>query len=127
MTSATPRARMQRRLRYLYGDERGDAAFAELARLLDAVPTRDRPGDRPGTSGEMFDQADALLITYGDTFLPDHLPLSRGRDVGEADVRAAQRRGPGGEGSPLAALRAFADRHLDGLVSTIHILPFCPY
>src|SRR5687767_14264086 len=101
MTSAAPRARMQQRLRYLYGDERGDAAFADLARLLDAFP----PRQRPNSSADTFDQSDAILITYGDTFLPD-LPLS------------SQERGPGGEVSPLSALRAFAERHLDGLVST---------
>ena len=38
MTSATPRVRMRERLRFLYGAETGDAAFADLARLLDALP-----------------------------------------------------------------------------------------
>ena len=84
MTSATPRARMQHRLRYLYGEEIGDRAFGDLARLLDAFPARERPGG----SGDIFDQTDALLITYGDTFLPDPLPLSRSRERGPG-VRAS--------------------------------------
>ena len=98
MASAAPRARMQQRLRFLYGEETGEAAFADLARLLDTVPRR----ARSSASGDTFDQTDALLITYGDTFLAEGA-------------------------TPLAALRAFAERHLDGLVSTIHILPFFPY
>ena len=113
--ATTPRARMRQRLRYLYGDERGDAAHRELLHLLDAFPKRPRTRQ----PGETFAEQDAILITYGDTFLPGDgagLPLSRGRE-----------RGSGGEGSPLAALRAFAERHLSGLVSTIHILPFFPY
>jgi glycosidase len=82
--------------------------------VLNAFPAR--PSTR--APGNLFDQTDAVLITYGDTFLPDDLPLS------------APERGSGGEvspESPLAALRAFAERHLDGLVSSIHILPFFPY
>ena len=98
MTSATPRVRMRERLRFLYGEETGDAAFADLARLLDALP----PRARSASSEDTFDQTDALLITYGDTFLADNA-------------------------TPLSTLRAFAERHLDGLVSAIHILPFFPY
>jgi glycosidase len=107
-TGAAPRERMRERLRYLYGSDDGDAAFAALERILNAFPARPRtrvPADR-------FDQADAVLITYGDTFLPGSgLP---GSDSAESD-------------RPLTALRTFAERHLDGLLSTVHILPFFPY
>ena len=95
---------MHQRLRYLYGETQGDAAFAELTRQLDCFPKR--PG---AASGSRFTQADALLITYCDTFLPDSAPQTDGPQP------------------PLAALRAFAERHLDGIVSTVHILPFFPY
>jgi glycosidase len=117
---ATPRERMQQRLRYLYGAEQGDAAFAELTSLLDGCPARSSA--RP--PGSTFTQSDAVLIAYGDTFLPDDpLPSpSRGRGAGGEGISS-----PGVGGSPLAALRAFAERHLDGLVSNIHILPFFPY
>src|SRR4051794_22523066 len=111
--AATPRARMQQRLRFLYGDETGDRAFAELTTLLEAFPAR----QRSRASVEMFTQADAVLITYGDTFLP-------------AEGRPSPSRGGGAGGginTPLGALRAFAERHLAGLISTIHILPFSPY
>lgn len=95
---------MQQRLRYLYGETRGDAAFDELTRQLDRFPARPA-----SASGQRFTQADAVLITYGDTFLPDAEPPADSPQT------------------PLAALRAFAERHLDGVVSTIHILPFFPY
>jgi sucrose phosphorylase len=106
--AAPPRARMRERLRFLYGAERGDQAYPELTRLLDAFPAR--PATR--RAGPRFSQADAVLITYGDTFLPD----------------ASDGPGPAGAPrTPLAVLRAFAERHLAGPVSTIHILPFFPY
>jgi glucosylglycerate phosphorylase len=106
-TGATPRARMQQRLRFLYGAERGDAAYADLTRLLDGYPARATARE----SGATFTEEDVVLITYGDTFLP---PPLQGEGVGEG-------------ATALAALRAFADRHLDWMVNTIHILPFCPY
>jgi sucrose phosphorylase len=105
-TSASPRERMRTRLRYLYGPDEGDVAFARLGLILDAFPRQAStraPADR-------FDQTDAVLITYGDNFLPD----------GAAS-------GSGGPARPLEALRAFAERHLDGLLSAVHILPFFPY
>ncbi|HJW83396.1 MAG TPA: sugar phosphorylase, partial [Anaerolineae bacterium] len=54
-----------------------------------------------GVRGEVTHR-DAILITYGDQF----------RAPGEA---------------PLRTLAGFAQRHLDGLISAIHILPFYPY
>ena len=101
---------MRERLRFLYGDEVGDATFAELGQLLDRF--RPRLGARasppvtsvgPAVSGSgRFDERDVLLITYGDTILSPGQP-------------------------PLRALGAFATRHLHALVSTIHVLPFFPY
>ncbi|MCC7372384.1 MAG: DUF3459 domain-containing protein [Chloroflexi bacterium] len=106
-----PRDRMQQRLRFLYGQERGDAAFGALAAQLDRFTAP--AGVKAGVSGQRFTQADALLITYGDTLLPATLP---GTSPGSEEPR-----------TPLAALRAFAERHLDGVLSTVHILPFFPY
>ncbi|MCC6175486.1 MAG: sugar phosphorylase [Chloroflexi bacterium] len=92
------RARMRERLRFLYGADIGDRTFATLGRLLDQTPPK--PRTRPPE--DRFDERDVVLIIYGDSLLADDLP-------------------------PLAALRRFAERHLSGLVSTIHILPFSPY
>src|SRR5690242_17179391 len=65
-SAATARARMRERLRFLYGAERGDATYDELVRVLDRFPVR--PKTR--APGQTFDQSDAILIAYGDTFLP---------------------------------------------------------
>ena len=109
---------MRERLRFLYGDELGDATFVELERLLErfrprlgarasrlkarqASPLRPDAGETPALPG-WFDERDAILITYGDSVLAPDMP-------------------------PLQALDAFARRRLSELVSTIHILPFFPY
>ncbi|HEY4688531.1 MAG TPA: sugar phosphorylase [Anaerolineae bacterium] len=55
----------------------------------------------PSTSVGGVSQRDAILITYGD------------------QVRAPNE-------PPLRTLAGFTQRHLDGLISTIHILPFYP-
>ena len=89
---------MRQRLRFLYGEEIGDRAFAELERLLDRFRAR-LPATGPRAA---FDERDALLITYGDSILGPGMP-------------------------PLRVLEAFAARHLAELVSGIHILPFFPY
>jgi len=87
------------RLRFLYGEQSGDLTAARLERLLvrhrDHLPV-------PEAARSRFDERDAVLITYGDTFT-------------------------GAGTSPLWALRDFATRHLEGRVSTIHVLPFFPY
>ena len=87
---------MRDRLRFLYGRARGDRAEAALDRLLDRY--RPRLPQRPPRE---FDEGSVLLITYGDTFLQ-----------------------PGRR--PLRALSQFAARHLAGLVSGVHVLPFFP-
>lgn len=107
---ATPRDNMRRRLRYLYGDARGERAYSDLEQVLDLFPERPqaRPANPLTLDQGQFTEADAILITYGDTFLPD------------ADQTA-------GPQTPLAALGSFAERHLSGVLSTIHLLPFFPY
>ncbi|MDR0359612.1 MAG: sugar phosphorylase [bacterium] len=84
------------RLRFLYGCAGGDDAADRLQRLLDRY--RHRLPQRPARS---FDERSVLLITYGDTF-----------------VDPARR--------PLRVLAQFAARHLGGLVSGVHVLPFFP-
>ncbi len=87
------------RLLDLYGPLQGERAAVELEELLDRFRPRlaGRKRAKRSSAGN-----DALLITYGDTLL-------------------------GGERAPLAALREFAVRHLEGRLSGIHLLPFFPY
>ncbi len=89
---------IRRRLESLYGD-RTERLLERLALCLDGA----RNGvvaDEPRSG--TWDQTDALLITYGDSIVRE----------GEA---------------PLQTLDRFAREHLDGVVRTIHILPFSPF
>jgi glucosylglycerate phosphorylase len=88
---------VRERLRFLYGAEAGERTAGELDRVLDRF--RARLGPRPPRSSP--DQRDAILITYADTLLAPGL-------------------------APLRALDRFSTRHLDGLVSAVHVLPFFP-
>ncbi len=89
----------QDRLVDLYGPGPGERAARELDELLRRFRSR-RSGRDP--AARRAEANSALLITYGDTLL-------------------------GADGTPLAALREFALRHLEGRISGIHLLPFFPY
>lgn len=95
----------------IYPDERADRCMGLLTQLLDSY--RDRvtrpagPDASPATSergsaGLPLDEADSIVITYGDQF-----------------------RGP--DGPPLAYLDRFLREELDGYATGVHILPFSPY
>jgi sucrose phosphorylase len=83
-------------LRRIYGAVEEAAAIDKIASLLEDMKA---PGP---SSGQRFSEADAVLITYGDTL------RGRGR-------------------TPLQTLHEFAARYLKESFSTIHFLPFFPY
>ncbi len=85
-------------LTQIYGPEPGADIYPRLLELLARFPAR--PAAHP--AGPLFSEQDVVLITYGDSL----------RQAGEP---------------PLRTLRGFARDRLQGLVSTIHILPFFPY
>lgn len=86
---------------YLYGEERAQTANEQIWALLEAFrqanPDLAKANNRP-----RMDQRDAILIAYGDM-------------VNREDVH------------PLAVLNEFAREKLQGMVNTIHILPFFPF
>jgi sucrose phosphorylase len=84
----------------LYGKETGDAVYQRLCALIDHYRAL-TPGSRKGGRGELT-QRDSILITYGDQVLEPGIP-------------------------PLRTLAGFCERHLQGLVSSVHILPFYPF
>jgi glycosidase len=90
---------IRERLQFLYGQQAGARAAADLERLLADFRPR-LPA--PAAGRHAFDENDALLITYGDSFLTP----------GQA---------------PLHSLKEFADRYLTVVVPGIHLLPFFPY
>lgn len=88
---------MQAILQRIYGKQRAAAAAARIAAVLETFSPLKPAGQR-----EFFSEADAILITYGDTL-----------------KRAEER--------PLRTLHRFAAEHLRGVFSGIHLLPFFPY
>lgn len=93
---------LREHLAFLYGEESAD----ELAGRLEAMLTRFQT--QQPNAGEMparrrrFNEQDAILITYGDMVQAD-------------------------DEQPLAALADFLANHAAGLISGVHLLPFCPY
>ena len=83
----------------------GDRVAATLLPRLNSIRSRwrDRLGSGSATSVAVrLTQQDALLITYADQVQEPGVP-------------------------PLRTLATFAARHLDGVVSGLHILPFYPW
>ncbi len=99
----SPEKRIQDHLAFLYGTERAESLWPQVHARLDAFQERCAISSQepPASSARMSEQ-DAILITYGD-------------QIGA----------PGCD--PLQALAFFAETHLQGIVSAIHILPFFPY
>ena len=91
--------RIQGHLTFLYGKERGQNCYAELEQLLAQFRQRNR--DKP-SSARRFNQADSILITYGD-----------------------QVREPGRP--PLQSLAEFLHQQIKGTIRGVHLLPFFPY
>ncbi len=90
--------RMRKRFNRLYGPQRAGQCIERL------VTMTGRYGVGYGTApdAKLWDEKSAVLITYADT------------------IRREDER-------PLVTLHRFADNHLKGLFSSIHILPFFPW
>ena len=84
-------------LNRIYGRKRGRAASVRLGAVMDAFSPEPRAGEKA-----FFTQADAILITYGDTLIRKGEP-------------------------PLQTLHGFCSDHFTDVFSGIHILPFFPY
>ena len=88
---------LQRRFRLLYG-----SGADRMTRRFYAALGRYGVGLHPGRPDALWSEKDVVLITYGDTVFEE----------GER---------------PLRTLRSFCSRHLKDAVSTVHVLPFCPW
>ena len=94
--SDTIRERFLQKLSVLYPEQAAEC-MDRLETLIEQVDIEPRPVD------SLWDQRDAVLITYGD------------------QVRGA-------DSAPLSTLHGFlGDAQLDRLLSTVHILPFFPF
>lgn len=85
------------KLIYLYGDDRGKQAFAELAEMLKRFSNK----FTPRILKERFSEKDVVLITYGDMIRDDS--------------------------HPLRALTSFTKKHLKRKLNIVHVLPFFQY
>lgn len=91
-------ARLRDHLTRIYGGDRSEPLSGRFLALVEnAVARRPEAAETP----VLYDQTDVVLIAYGD-------------QVSE----------PGSP--PLATLRTFLDRHTDGAVSGLHLLPHYP-
>ena len=104
---ARHQARICDHLAFLYGADRADDLWAQLRERM-ATFCRKHPQRAPDQrtrrtpAADRLSERDAVLITYGD-------------QIGE----------PGRP--PLQTLAEFAESHLQGLISAMHLLPFYPY
>jgi sucrose phosphorylase len=92
--------RLRERLGRLYGPERLPGLMSRLELLEGRYGVGQCP-EEP-CSDRLWDQTDAVLITYGDMVSKEGEP-------------------------PLRTLRGFVEAHLEGAVSAVHVLPFFPY
>lgn len=91
-------------LQDIYGEDEARALLPRLVELLDGWRARihQRAGADSSESAQPWDQSTQVLITYGDS------------------IQAPGER-------PLRTLRDFLSERLEGVISTVHILPFFPY
>ncbi|MGJ3244156.1 MAG: sugar phosphorylase [Opitutales bacterium] len=92
--------RIRRRLGKLYGGEEAEYLLERFYMMIGRYDV----GMEAQRTGSLWSEKDIVLITYGDS------------------VRSGNR-----AEMPLKTLRAFANRHLKGSISTIHLLPFYPW
>jgi sucrose phosphorylase len=85
-------------LKAIYGEPAGNGAFERLRIMLDHHIL---PAGNTAEKGSGLSERDALLITYADQLSEPGTP-------------------------PLVALGGFCERHLRGVVTGIHLLPFFP-
>lgn len=79
--------------------------YETLAQELIELMRLDTGFTEPVPHSSPWNQKDVVLITYGDTFLP-------GQQVQE---------------KPLKVLNHFLDEYCEGLINSVHILPFFPF
>lgn len=82
----------------IYGQKSAHTYLKQFTQLITELQT----ASVHNHSGRELNEQDVILITYGDSILP------------ESDT-------------PLQALAQFLNEFIGDAVNTIHILPFCPY
>lgn len=91
-----------RHLEFIYAEVDLDIPLQQLASELVALMCIDDSCTPPVPHQNLWDEKEITLITYGDSIQKD----------GER---------------PLRTLHGFLNRHLDGVINSVHILPFFPW
>jgi sucrose phosphorylase len=99
---ADPSPAILAHLTALYGEDVGRATFERLRALLNRYHSLPSPAGRGSGNEGKLSERDSILITYGDQVQSPGMP-------------------------PLRVLADFCHKHLRGVVSGIHLLPFCPW
>jgi sucrose phosphorylase len=99
--------RSQHLLEMIYHETEIDLSFEEFAHKLLIEMRLDKAGNESASQDQaypsnLWDQSSTVMITYGDSFL------------------AAKEK-------PLITLKHFLDEHCEGLINSVHILPFFPF
>ncbi len=98
--------RIKEKLDQLYGSECSADCFRELIRIMQVYHAHKTPEliawEEQLKPADRFSERDIILITYGDLI----------RKKGE---------------KPLKTIRRFCKKYLQGIINTVHLLPFFPY
>ncbi len=90
-------AQLLQYVRFLYPDANDDLIVGAITAEFDRGELRS-----PSPNVELWSEADCMLITYGDSIVaPDE--------------------------APLVTLKRFLSDHIKDAISSVHILPFCPF
>ena len=96
------KAKLTEHLKKIYGEARAPELTERVLRLASSHCAQTQHCGSQHHGPGSWDETDSILITYGNSVIF-----------------------PGME--PLASLKVFLDRHLQGVFSLLHILPFYPY
>lgn len=101
LTDSQASYRLTGLLTSLYGAGSAERIARRMLELARGLTTEFGPAGTDDSTHNLSER-DVMLITYGDTIIDDVM-------------------------APLAALKSFADQHLVGSFSGIHVLPFFPF
>ncbi|WP_439135329.1 sugar phosphorylase [Pseudomaricurvus sp.] len=99
-------ARLTHLLESIYHETPLTVSFEQLAdELLELMRLDPAEDTAPPPHYNPWSQEDVILITYGDSFIPTE----------------------GVKEKPLEVLKHFLDEHCEGIINSVHILPFFPF
>ncbi len=105
----------------------GFTGFDGLASELITGMRLDQQCTPPPAHHNPWSQEDVVLISYGDTFLPAEALETDKQDSGRDAPKGIAAEASAEREKPLQVLKHFMDEYCDGVINSIHILPFFPF